>query len=76
MVTPLAHVVFKIYLANANSRLGSRSNFACQDVTGVTMLLAGKQFDLADLILKNMNDIFHPHNTHGLPYGLLLTQIF
>lgn len=47
-----------------------------QDVVIVTMLLTGRKFDLADLILKNMVVVFKGNLAVGLPYGLLLTRIF
>ena len=53
-VTPLAHLVFKICRSNVCPRGGSKSTFSCQDVTVVAMILAGKQFDLSNLVLKNM----------------------
>ena len=40
------------------------------------MLMSGKNFNLSDLILKNMNDIFEGNQSTGLPYDLLLTRIF
>lgn len=38
--------------------LGTRSNFVAHDVLVVAMILAGKKFDIADLILKNMIEVF------------------
>ena len=75
-VTPMAHIMFKVCLANICPRLGSRSNFSCQDLIVVAMLLSGKKFNLSDLILKNMNDVFEGNQSTGLPYGLLLTRFF
>lgn len=55
-ITPTAHLMFKISLANINPRLGSRSNFDVQDITTCAMILANKKFDLFKLILRNMYD--------------------
>ena len=76
IVTPMAHLLFKVCLANICPRLGSRSNFSCQDVVVVAMLLSGRKFNLSELILKNMNDVFEGNQSTGLPYGLLLTRFF
>lgn len=76
MVTPIAHVLFKLCIENINPRTGSRSNFAGQDVSVIAMLLAEKSFNLSELILKNMLDVFYPHTTPSLPYGLFLTRVF
>lgn len=75
-VTPIAHVLFKICIDNINPRTGTRSNFAGQDVTVVSMLLSEKPFNLAGLILKNMLDVFEPNTANSLPYGLFLTSVF
>ena len=56
--------------------MGTRSNLSAQDVIVVSMLLAGKQFDLGDLVLNNMVAAVEGKTTAGLPYGLLLTRIF
>lgn len=60
MVTPLAHLVFKICMLNICPRLGSRSNFSSQDLIIVAMILSGKPFDDASLILKNMLCVVQP----------------
>lgn len=75
-VKPIAHVLFKVCIDNVNPRTGSRSNFTGQDVTVVSMLLTGKPFNLAGLILKNMLDVFEPHTSASLPYGLFFTKVF
>lgn len=56
--------------------MGSRSNFGGQDITVVAMLMTGKGFDLSELILKNMMEVFEGQATAGLPYGCFLTRIF
>lgn len=76
MVTYMAQLLFKVCLANVNPRLGSRSNFAGQDVSLVVVIMSGKSFDLAGLILKNMMVVYESHTNTGLPYGLLLTRVF
>lgn len=48
IVSPFAHVLFKVCIDNVNPRTGSRSNFAGQDVTVVAMLLSERQFNLLD----------------------------
>lgn len=75
-VIPMAHLLFKICLVNICPRLESHSNFSCQDVTMCAMLLSGRGFDLSDLILNNMMDVFYAAPSTDLPYGLLLTRVF
>lgn len=38
--------------------------------------MTGKGFDLSELILKNMMEVYEGQATAGLPYGCLLTRIF
>lgn len=38
--------------------------------------MSGKTFNLDELVLKNMMDVYEPHTSSGLLYGLLLTRIF
>ena len=63
-------------IENVSPRLGTRSNLSCQDIVVVAMILAGRKFDLPDLILKNMMDSIEGKSSGGLPYGLLLTRVF
>ena len=53
---PLAHTFFKLSIENVSPRLGTRSNLSSQDIVVVYMQMAGRKFDLPDLILKNMLD--------------------
>lgn len=75
-VTPMTHLLFKVCIANICPQLGSRSNFSCQDFLVVAMLLSGRQFNLSELILKNMMVVYEGNQSTGLPYGCLLTRIF
>lgn len=75
-LTPMVHLLFKIYLANICPMVGTRSNFAVQDVIVVAILLSSKKFDLAELMLKNMYDILSAKNSTGFSYGLQLTKVF
>lgn len=50
-VTPLAHLLFMVCRNNICPRAGNRSNFTCQDVIVVSMIMTGKAFDLSHLIL-------------------------
>ena len=74
-VSPMAHLLFKIWRANVCPRGGNKSTFSCQDVTLVSMLLAGRAFDLSNLVLKNMIAAVNQKKI-GLPYGLMLTKVF
>ena len=74
-VTPLAHLVFKLCIANLCPRIGNRSNFTYQDLVVVAMILAGKPFDMADLVLKTMLNVVSKAKS-GLPYGCLLIKVF
>lgn len=69
-------ILFKICLANIRPCLESRSNLLSQDVVVVSMLLTGRKFDLAELILKYMMYVFEGNSSTGLPYEILLTRIF
>ena len=73
---PLAHALFKLSIENVSPRLGTRSNLSSQDIVVVSMIMAGRKFDLPDLILKNMLDSVEGKSSGGLPYGLLLTRVF
>ncbi|KAL1803452.1 hypothetical protein ACET3Z_032099 [Daucus carota] len=73
---PLAQALFKLSIENVSPRLGTRSNLSSQDIVVVAMLVAGRKFDLSDLILKNMLESVEGKSTGGLPYGLLLTRVF
>lgn len=42
----------------------------------VAMLMSGKGFDLSELILQNMMEVYEGQATASLPYGCLLTHIF
>ena len=75
-ILPLAHVVLKVSIENLSPRLGTRSNLSAQDVIVVSMILAGKKFDLGDLVMNNMVAAIEGETNTGLPYGLLLTRIF
>ena len=75
-ILPLAHAVFKVSIENLCPRLGTRSNLSAQDVIVVSMIMAGKPFDVGDLILNNMLGVLEGKSSAGLPYGLLLTRIF
>lgn len=75
-VIPMAHLLFRICITNVCPMLGTKSNFSCQDVTIVAMLLSGKGFDLSGLILSHMMEVFKNNASTSLPYGLLLTKIF
>lgn len=75
-ILPLAHALFRVSIENISPRLGTRSNLSAQDVIVVSMILAGKSFDLGDLILNTMVAAIEGKSTSGLPYGLLLTRIF
>lgn len=68
-VTPLAHLLFKLCRSHICPRLGNKSNFTFQDVVVVSMLITGKPFDLATLMLKKMLNSLEKVAT-GLPYGL------
>lgn len=72
---PLAQALFKLSIENVSPRLGTRSNLSSQDIVVVAVLMAGRKFDLSDLILKNMLDSVEGKSTGGLPYGLLLTRV-
>ena len=56
--------------------MGTRSNLSAQDMVIVSMILSGKQFDMADLVLKTMMSVVDGKSSTGLPYGLLLTRVF
>nr|XP_017256504.1 PREDICTED: uncharacterized protein LOC108226061 [Daucus carota subsp. sativus] len=73
---PLAQALFKLSIDNVSPRLGTRSNLSSQDIVVVAMIMAGRKFDLPDLILKNMLDAVEGKSSGGLPYGLLLTRVF
>ena len=75
-LVPLAQALFKLSIENVSPRLGTRSNLSSQDIVVVSMILAGRKFDLPDLILKNMIDSVEGKSSGGLPYGLLLTRVF
>lgn len=75
-VTHIAHLLFRVCLANVCPRLETKSNFSCQDVIVVSMLMSGRCFDLSDLILNNMMEVFTSNALTGLLHGLLLTKIF
>lgn len=75
-ILPLAHALFKVSIENLCARLGTRSNLSAQDVIVVSMVMAGKSFDVGDLILNNMIGVLEGKSSAGLPYGLLLTRIF
>lgn len=72
----MADLMFKVYIENICPRIRTRSNFAAKDTLVVSMILARKTFDLPELILKNMLELFDGKSTTGLPYGFLLTKIF
>ena len=73
---PLAQALFKLSIENVSPRLGTRSNLSSQDIVVVSMIMAGRKFDLAELILKNMLDSVEGKSSGGLPYGFLLTRVF
>ena len=73
---PLAQALFKLSIENVSPRLGTRSNLSSKDIVVVSMIMAGRKFDLPDLILKNMLDAVEGKSSGGLPYGLLLTRVF
>lgn len=56
-VIPMAHSIFKLCWSNICPRSGNRSNFTCQDLAIVSMIMVGKAFDVTDLILKTMYDV-------------------
>lgn len=74
-VTPLAHLLFMVCRNNLCPRAGNRSNFTCQDVVVVSMIMARKAFDLSHLILQNMIAAVNQTKS-GLPYGLMLSKVF
>jgi hypothetical protein len=76
LVVPMAHLLFRICIANICPRMGTKSNFSCQDITVVAMLMSGRGFDVCDLILHNMLEVTTGSISAGLPYGLLLTKVF
>nr|XP_017217278.1 PREDICTED: uncharacterized protein LOC108194852 [Daucus carota subsp. sativus] len=73
---PLAQALFKLSIENVSPRLGTRSNLSSQDIVVVSMIMAGRKFDLAELILKNMLESVEGKSSGGLPYGFLLTRVF
>lgn len=75
MLSPIAHVVFKICRTNICPRMGNRSILTCQDLIVVSWLLVGKKFDVVGLILKHMIGCVKKKKT-TLPFDLLLTKIF
>lgn len=72
---PMTRLIFKLCWSNICPRSGNRSNFSFQDLAIVSMILYGKAFDAADLILKIMYDVLDKTKT-SFPYGCLLTKIF
>lgn len=74
-VIPMAHLVFKVCWSNIYPRVGNRSNFTYHDLVVVAMILSGKAFDVADLIIKNML-VAVGNSKSNIPYALLLTKIF
>ena len=69
-ILPLAHALFKVSIENVCPRLGTRSNLSAQDVIFVSMLMAGKSFDMGELVLNNMIGAVEGKSGTGLPYGL------
>lgn len=57
ILSPLAHVMFKVCCTNICPRMGNMSIMTCQDLIVVSLLLSGKKFNLSGLILKHMLDV-------------------
>lgn len=72
MLSPLAHVLFKICRTNICPRMRNRSILICQELIVVSPLLVGKKFDLSGLILKHM--IGCKKKKIALPFRFLLTK--
>lgn len=75
VVTPLAHLVFKLARSHLCPRVGNKSNFTCQDVVVVAMIMSGKAFDVPGFILKKMQATVEK-SVSGLPYANWLSNIF
>lgn len=69
MVLLIAHLLFKFCRSHICPRLGNKSNFTCQDVFIVDLLMTGKSFNLSSLILQKMLGTLD-NSTTSLPYGI------
>lgn len=71
----MTHLVFMLCWSNICPRSENISNSTFQDLAIVSLILSGKAFDAANLILKIMYDVIDKTKTNFL-YKFLMTNIF